>query len=59
MSLKSMVGLDSERSMRMRVWIGTTPVINLVDSGATSNFISKRLVHSIGLPMVWRLEMVK
>lgn len=54
-----MVGLDSERSMRMRVWIGTTPVINLVDSGATSNFISKRLVHSIGLPMVWRLEMVK
>lgn len=45
LSLSSMVGLTAKRSMKMMGQIGGRQVIVLIDSGATSNFISERLMQ--------------
>lgn len=51
LSLSSMVGLTAERSMKMMGHIGGKQVVVLIDSGATRNFISERLVQKMGLPV--------
>lgn len=51
LSLGSMVGLTTERSMKMKGRIGSKEVIVLIDSGATSNFISEKWVHESKLPV--------
>lgn len=51
LSLQSIVGLTAERSIKMKGKIGGTEVIVLIDSGATSNFISTELAGAIGLPI--------
>lgn len=45
LSLESMAGLTAERSMKMKGRIGSKEVTILIDSGATSNFISEKLAH--------------
>nr|BBB05437.1 ORF163 protein [Turritis glabra] len=49
LSLRSMAGLTTERSMRMRGQIAGQEVIVLIDSGATSNFIAESVAHRCGL----------
>lgn len=49
LSLSSMVGLIVERAMKMMRMIWKQQVVVLIDSGATSNFISEKLVQGMGL----------
>lgn len=49
LSLKSMVGITTKRTMRMRGKIGETEMVVLVDSGASCSFIAKHLVDKLGL----------
>lgn len=48
-SINSVVGLASPRTMKLRGLIGDTPVVVLVDSGATHNFLSEKLIKQMGL----------
>lgn len=52
LSLNSMVGITSKKTMKMRGLIGSREVVILVDSSATCNFISKKLVEELKLPVV-------
>lgn len=52
LSLNSMVGITSKKTMKMKGLIGNKEVVVLIDSGATCNFISKKLVEELGLPVV-------
>lgn len=49
LSLSSMSGMTKEKSMKMMGRIGNKEVVVLIDSGATSNFISERFVSELGL----------
>lgn len=58
LSLQSMVGITAEKSMKMRGRIGEAEVIILIDSGATSNFISQRAAKEIKLHITATREFV-
>lgn len=49
--MQSLIGLTAEKSMRMKGKIAETEVVVLIDSGATSNFISAKLARLINLPV--------
>lgn len=49
LSLSSMSGMTKEKSMKMMGQVGNKRVIVLIDSGATSNFISEKLVSELEL----------
>ncbi|KOM43336.1 hypothetical protein LR48_Vigan05g094000 [Vigna angularis] len=46
---------DQPRTMKLRGLIGEIPMLFLVDSGATHNFISRKLVEALG----WQWERTK
>lgn len=47
-SLQSLIGFTSPKTMKLEGEIDGTRVLVLIDSGATSNFISTPLVHKLG-----------
>ena len=49
LSLKSMVGITTKRTLRVRGSLRGAEVVVLIDSGASCNFIAKRLVEELGL----------
>ena len=51
LSLKSMVGLTSPKTMKLQGEIGSQQVVVLIDNGATHNFISSDLVRKLTIPM--------
>ncbi|XP_010525699.1 PREDICTED: uncharacterized protein LOC104803465 [Tarenaya hassleriana] len=51
LSLNSIVGLSSKHTMKLAGELCGEPVIILIDSGTTDNFISDRLVTRLGLHM--------
>ena len=51
LELHSMAGLTGEKSMKIRGRIGDREVIVLVDSGATRNFVSTKIVQELQLPV--------
>lgn len=56
LSLQSMVGITTERTMRLRGKLGETNVVVLIDSGAFWSFIAKHLVDQLGLAVVPTIE---
>ncbi|XP_024027885.1 uncharacterized protein LOC112093511 [Morus notabilis] len=50
-SLNSVAGFTPNHSMKIKGRIGEQDVVVLVDSGATHNFISNRMVEKIGLQL--------
>lgn len=50
-SLNSVAGLTSPKTMKLtgRVW--DKPVVILIDPGATHNFIASRVVEELGIPV--------
>lgn len=52
LSLQSMVGLTTKRTMRIRGKVSGEDVVVLIDSGASCSFIAKRLVEKLNLPVV-------
>lgn len=50
-SLNSVVGLSSPKTMKMRGMIGENEVIVLIDPGATHNFVSLEKVAELNLPV--------
>lgn len=48
-SINSVVGLTSPRKMKLRGSIGDETVVVLIDSGASHNFLSEKLVAKLGL----------
>ncbi|KAL5542906.1 hypothetical protein UlMin_010616 [Ulmus minor] len=51
-SLNSVVGLTTPKTMKLKGTIGEQEVVVLIDSGATHNFISLDLVSKIQIPIV-------
>ncbi|CAA7046450.1 unnamed protein product [Microthlaspi erraticum] len=51
LSLHSMAGLTTETSMKMWGSIGDRKVVVLIDSGATSNFITEKVAKEMKLPL--------
>ena len=51
-SLNSVVGLTTPKTMKMRERVYGQEVVVLVDCGATHNFISTKLVEKLGLEVV-------
>jgi hypothetical protein len=52
LSLHSKEGFTSNKSFKVWTMIGERQVCTLIDSGATSNFITSRLVEELGLSLV-------
>lgn len=52
LSLNSLVGISSPRTMKLRGTIRTEALVVMIDSGATNNFISEKVMHHLGLPLV-------
>ncbi|GKC58538.1 ty3-gypsy retrotransposon protein, partial [Tanacetum coccineum] len=48
-SLNSVIGLTSPRTMKIRGTVGETEVVVLIDCGATHNFVSWHLIEKAGL----------
>lgn len=51
LSLQSMVGITSKKTLKVVGTIGKKEVLVLIDSGASCNFISKGLAEELGLPI--------
>ncbi|XP_063950102.1 uncharacterized protein LOC135152878, partial [Daucus carota subsp. sativus] len=51
-SLNSVMGLTSPRTLKLRGQIGSSEVVIMVDPGATHNFISKEAVNKLGIPVL-------
>lgn len=51
LSLRSMVGITTKKTLRIRGYIGDAEVVVLIDSGASCNFIATLLVQKLGLPV--------
>ena len=51
-SLNSVVGLTTPKTMKLKGTIGEQEVVVLIDSGATHNFISLDLVSKMQIPIV-------
>ena len=49
LSKKSLLGLTSNKSLKLWGAIGARKVVVLIDSGASANFISKGLVEELQL----------
>ncbi|KFK23991.1 hypothetical protein AALP_AAs48021U000700 [Arabis alpina] len=49
LSLNSMVGISSPRTVKLRGSIRDEPVIVMIDSGASHNFVSEKMVVKLGL----------
>ncbi|XP_056863923.1 uncharacterized protein LOC130511101 [Raphanus sativus] len=52
LSLNSLVGITTKKTMKMKDLIGDKEVVVLIDSGASCNFISTKLVEEMKLPVV-------
>ena len=52
LSLQSMAGLTTKRTMRIKGHIKGEEVVVLIDSGASCSFIATRVVEKLGLPVV-------
>ena len=50
-SLNSVVGVTTPKTMKLKLMIGEQEVVVLIDPGATHNFISLYLVNRIQLPV--------
>ncbi|XP_056852913.1 uncharacterized protein LOC130502194 [Raphanus sativus] len=50
-SVNSVVGISSPRTMKLRGVIQNREVVVLIDSGATHNFISSKLIAELKLPL--------
>lgn len=50
-SLNSLVGLDSPKTMKLRGIIRDKQVVVLIDNGALHNFIDEALMKSLNLPL--------
>lgn len=50
-SVNSVVGISSPRTMKLRGVIQSREVVMLIDSGATHNFISSKLIGELKLPL--------
>lgn len=50
LSLNSMTGISSPRTLKLRATLQGEAVVVMVDSGATHNFFSARLVHQLRIP---------
>ncbi|KAI3522148.1 hypothetical protein L1887_11628 [Cichorium endivia] len=55
-SASSVAGLTTPRTMKLRGMIGQNEVVVLIDSGATHNFLSLRLVKPLGLSVTGTRE---
>lgn len=51
-SLNSVMGLTSPRTMKLMGKIGNQKVVVMVDPGATHNFISREAVEKLGVPVL-------
>lgn len=51
LSLNSVVGFTEPRTIKMKGKIDMEEVVVLIDSGATHNFITQRLVDDLKLPL--------
>lgn len=51
LSLQSMVGITSKKTLKVIGQIGSEKVVVLIDSGASCNFIAKKFVEEKGLPV--------
>lgn len=51
LSINTVVGFSTPRTMKIKGKVGKIEVIVLIDCGATHNFISYRLVDSMALPL--------
>lgn len=48
-SISSVVGLSSSRTMKLRGELGGETVVVLIDCGASHNFISEKMMAKLGL----------
>jgi hypothetical protein len=53
-SLHAVAGVAVGAPILLRVTLGTTPLIALVDTGSTHNFIGEAAAHRTGLPILPR-----
>ncbi|KAL4558785.1 hypothetical protein LXL04_036987 [Taraxacum kok-saghyz] len=51
-SLNSVAGLTSPKTMKLRGRVMEQPVVTLIDLGATHNFISSKLVEDLQIPVL-------
>ncbi|XP_031257652.1 uncharacterized protein LOC116115659 [Pistacia vera] len=52
LSISSIVGISSPKTMKVKGKISGAEVIVLIDSGASHNFISKGVIEKLGLPVM-------
>lgn len=52
LSLNSLVGISSPRTMKLQGMVQTEKVTVMIDSGATHNFISDKVIRRLGLSTV-------
>ena len=51
LSINSVVGLSTPKTMKIKGKIDQQEVITMIDCGATHNFISTKVVQKLGLPL--------